>query len=74
MGWNKYTVQFLLVYPELINQIVQKRGKKGKIDQIGMKIEEKILGKTPKIPNLINAQDLMIAQGGFFPQKQTHSI
>ena len=50
------------------------------MNQIGMKrgkIEEKILGKfgrnvqkneekAQKIPKLINAQDVIIAQGGFF--------
>ena len=50
----------------------------GKMDQIGMKrgkIEKKIWekspknwGKIPKIPNLINAQDQIITQGGFFPK------
>ena len=45
----------------------------GKMDQIGIKrgkIEEENLGeKSKKIPNLINAQDLIIAQDGFFSPK-----
>ena len=64
----------------LINQIVQKWGNglnwHEKMENRGEsfgKIWEKSpknWGKSPKVPNLINAQDLKITQGGFFPQKQ----
>ena len=48
----------------------------GKIDQMKRaKIEKKIWeispkngGNNPKIQNRLNAQDLIIAQGGFFPK------
>ena len=57
----------------LINQIVQKWGNglnwHEKMENRGESFG-KIWGKSPKVPNSINAQDLKITQGGFFPQKQ----
>ena len=56
----------------------------GEIDQISMKrgkIEEKILGeksekmgKSPTIPNLKNAQDQIITQGGFFSKNNKRTV
>ena len=48
------------------------------MDQIGMKrgkIEKKIWEKSPKNwGNLINAQDLIIIQGGFFPKNNKRTV
>ena len=44
------------------------------MDQIGIKEgklgeKSKKMKKSPKTPNLIDAQNLITTQGGFFPQK-----